>query len=70
MGNCVQCLSVIDNEATSGKGTAVSMGIRRCTVSKVKARNHNISKDSGITPFHIRTSKCIMLLEVTIAVGL
>jgi hypothetical protein len=59
-----------DNEATSGKGATVSMGIRQCTVSKFKASNKNSSEDSRIAPLHIHTSKCIMLLEVTIAVCL
>jgi len=48
-------LSFIDNEATTGKGTAVSMGIRQCTERKFKASNMNSSEDSSITPFHIHT---------------
>jgi len=48
-------LSFIDNEATSGKGTAVSMGIRQCTERKFKASNMNSSEDSSITSYHIHT---------------
>lgn len=69
-GTVYNVSSFTDNEATSGKGATVSMGIRQCTVSKFKASNKNSSEDSSIAPLHIHTSKCIMLLEVTIAVCL